>query len=612
MNKKVPLFFGISLLFSFLLLSVLPVFGQPQDKSVTRLKLENNRLRTIAEDKNTTPEIRELNQQLLIKNENLLREAILKGISALEDYQTKNADLLDESDRTDINEKIEAHKYDLAQLGVKEIQKPTTEKVSNETVAVKTETAEIPKVVPVGFASKKENSSKSSEKKSEITSLTSNKTNSVNKKSTQDDVDDSIQIVSPPNAPVKRKRIQLKLKVKKEIKKVIIFQNGEETTLTIAKGIKPDAKGFRTQIIAIDLFKNDDQNKNVIEIVDADDNSKSSGEITVICENCGELSPTEVNAEEQRNVLDWGRVRGYFTSGVVFSKDRDITSTERNSFSKPDIYLDFTLDKNYVSREKRFVGIFNDVNTFFMARLTSVGVAAKTDSSTEAAATDETCNTADCTTFLTSEKVAQMQVGVYAPIYLTQWNRIAASTSSERNKWGSALFIAPIAKGGVQSIVGDRKNSTAEAQRFGGDDIYNFYSFGVLIGHLNLFKNKRDKAPDMSSYLSLTTGRWENHEYLKPTGTNDSSGNPFSTRVRPWRYEAIGRLKVPGTGFVIGFDGNFGKGPDDLRFIFGYKFDIGTMLNTLKIGKAEEADKEKKNNGEAKKEKKNNGEPEPE
>jgi hypothetical protein len=86
--------------------------------------------------------------------------------------------------------------------------------------------------------------------------------------------------------------------------------------------------------------------------------------------------------EDQKNALlvsvlnteskeyDWGRVRGYFTGGVAFSKSRE-------NFSKSDMVLSFVLDKNYL-RNPRW-----NVNTFFEARLTSVPVTTATPTPTQ-------------------------------------------------------------------------------------------------------------------------------------------------------------------------------------------------------------------------------------
>ena len=92
----------------------------------------------------------------------------------------------------------------------------------------------------------------------------------------------------------------------------------------------------------------------------------------------------------------------------------------------------------------------------------------------------------------------------------------------------------------------------------------------------------------MISWLTLSAGRWENFEHRIPTGEKDPLGEDIFVRRRPWRIEALGRLKIPETPFIIGFDGNFGKGPDDLRFLFGTRFDIGKIMRTLKLAAAED------------------------
>ena len=149
----------------------------------------------------------------------------------------------------------------------------------------------------------------------------------------------------------------------------------------------------------------------------------------------------------------------------------------------------------------------------------------------------------------------------------------------------NALFIAPLAKGGIMTITDDEE--TAEGQQFGGDDIFNFYSFGVMLGHFRLHEN-RNIAPELISWLTLSAGRWENFEHRIPTGEKDPLGEDIFVRRRPWRIEALGRLKIPETPFIIGFDGNFGKGPDDLRFLFGTRFDIGKIMRTLKLAAAQD------------------------
>jgi len=161
----------------------------------------------------------------------------------------------------------------------------------------------------------------------------------------------------------------------------------------------------------------------------------------------------------------------------------------------------------------------------------------------------------------------------------------------------NALFVAPLAKGGIITVTGDRQ--TAEAQQFGHDDVFNFYSLGAMLGHFRLHARKKrgsneyeanpNIAPELISWLTLSMGRWENFEIEVPTGEKDAMGNDIKVRQRPWRYEALGRLKIPETPIIIGFDGNFGKGPDDLRFIFGTRFDIGKIMHTLKLAGAQDS-----------------------
>ncbi|HEX8748988.1 MAG TPA: hypothetical protein VF717_17565 [Pyrinomonadaceae bacterium] len=285
---------------------------------------------------------------------------------------------------------------------------------------------------------------------------------------------------------------------------------------------------------------------------------------------------------------DWGRVRAYFTGGVIFSK-------EREDFSKTDLALAFVLDKNYLQNP-----IFN-INTFFEARLTSIPVSATLPTAAASASPTPTPAPAAATSFdsfVASRKAGFAQAGVYVPINVSFW-------INQRRR--NTLFVAPLAKGGVMTITGDRQ--TAEATVFGDDDVYNFFSYGIRLGHFRyhrlsnpckpdaLGRPTREKptddcevyedyAPELVSWLDITRGKWENFDLMEPTTLLDVAGNIIRRPVRRWRWQAEGRLKIPETPFIIGFDGNFGKGPDDLRFGFGIRFDVGRVLRTLKIADA--------------------------
>jgi hypothetical protein len=265
---------------------------------------------------------------------------------------------------------------------------------------------------------------------------------------------------------------------------------------------------------------------------------------------------------------DWGRVRAYFAGGMVFSKGRD-------DFSQQDLTLAFVIDKSWLQ-----AGPFSirrrgakdgpggairvrSLNTFFDARLTSLPVLA---SDAEAAPAAPSEPPAPLDQFISSKKGAVVQAGAYLPIYgrATSWRHQGAP---------NALFVAPVVRGGIQTLTGDDR--TVEGETLGGDDVFNFFSVGVGLGHYKL-SDSIDRAPEIISYLHVTWGRYEGFEIVP------DAVNAPDVRERPWRTAIEGRLKIPETPFQIGFDANVGKGRDDVRFSFTTRFDIGELIGKVK------------------------------
>lgn len=249
-------------------------------------------------------------------------------------------------------------------------------------------------------------------------------------------------------------------------------------------------------------------------------------------------------------LYDWGRVRAYFAANVVFSKERD-------EFSQQDLGISFNLDKNWVW------GKTLNFNTYFEASLTAIPVKAKEG---DPAPTDpppppptETPGEA----FLASKKAAVLQGGAYLPWSAHSW---IWSFDGKDN----ALFVAPIAKAGFQTITNGQV--TAEADVFGKDDVFSFFSAGIRLGHFKL-SDSPSIAHELISYLDITPGKWENFEVVDTNGKRDNR----------MRVGIEGRLKIPATPLLVGFDANLGKGKDDLRFVFGTRFDIGELLGKLKF-----------------------------
>lgn len=268
----------------------------------------------------------------------------------------------------------------------------------------------------------------------------------------------------------------------------------------------------------------------------------------------------------------WGRARAYFAGGAIFSKDRD-------DFSKQDIALTFALDKSWLqhadfrlaadeSAQTAGVGQsegawrMRQLNSFFDTRVTALPVIQ--DTTTGGAQT----NGEPAEQFVASRKGAVMQVGLYAPIYGPQTSWVYEGAVN-------TFFIAPLLRVGIQTITDASGSGTATVNaRNEADDIFNFWSGGIAIGHQKL-SGTTNQTPEIISYLHVTWGRAEAFEYR----TNPADP---STVVSPMRTLVEGRLKIPDTALQIGFDGNLGPGHDDLRFIFGTRFDIGELFGKLK------------------------------
>ncbi len=291
----------------------------------------------------------------------------------------------------------------------------------------------------------------------------------------------------------------------------------------------------------------------------------------------GELAEAEVPIVGAKPQYDWGRVHADFTSGAVISRNRTVLSAgntaerQADDFKKPDLYLDFILNSNWRRKKNEgssgIKGFSWRLDTFFNASLTTVSLAPQAgESGGTNLAAERPAQTSSTDEFLDSKKSALIQAGIFAPFYsgVTSWKFKGAH---------NALFGGPILKMGFQTVTG--KLTDQEALRFGGDDLYHFWAVGARFGHYSFDKDS-DVAPELNSYMDLSVGRWENFTVCKE-GTSGAS----CARERRNRFAAEGRLKVPATPFQIGFDLNSGRGPDDLRFLFGLKFDIGKLFAKL-------------------------------
>jgi len=293
----------------------------------------------------------------------------------------------------------------------------------------------------------------------------------------------------------------------------------------------------------------------------------------------------------------WGLVRAYFTSGFLLSQDQ-------GSFSQSNLFLSFTIDKTWRLPNSHLYnnGRFPGINSFFETRLTSIPV----NSCAQQSGTSESggsSTSTDCVnnagggggsstpldTFLANQKTARLAIGVYLPATVTNWTYKGTP---------NALFVAPIAKIGFDTPAGSLSqtqpsNSTGTGTSgatsvvaVNPTNFYKFYTFGARFGHFAMTTSK-SQAPETLSYLDFTFGRFSNLESLVNTAALANS------RERLWRINVEGILKVPSTPLIVGFSANVGmKNPgappiiqgagDDLRFLFGAKFDMAKLM--AKIG----------------------------
>ncbi|MCU1283934.1 MAG: hypothetical protein JWO13_284 [Acidobacteriales bacterium] len=284
------------------------------------------------------------------------------------------------------------------------------------------------------------------------------------------------------------------------------------------------------------------------------------------------------------SLTDWGRVRAYFTSGILSSR-------ERESFSKQDLFLSFSLDKTWrrlKNDSAETTGSPVGINTFFESRLTAVPVAVTDNASggtgTGGSSTNNTAASLD--SFLVSRKAALFQMGAYFPVVTARW---------EYNGAPNGLFIAPLAKVGFetpteaiqQPATGATAATGVTITPVSNERFYVFSAYGVRLGHYKMASTE-NQAPELISHLDIFVGRFSNLET-----TMTLNGTDF--RKRLLRAGMEGLLKVPSTPLVIGFSANlrlqgtpsssgvvknFAK--DDLRFLFGTKFDVGKLVAKIR------------------------------
>jgi hypothetical protein len=226
--------------------------------------------------------------------------------------------------------------------------------------------------------------------------------------------------------------------------------------------------------------------------------------------------------------------------------------------------------------------------TFFESRLTSLPVAAcNTASSSSSGSSGTPTVTAGGSTstqtasgtcpdtvqgFISSRKAATLTGGATAPIIVTTWRHLHQPY---------AMAIGPLAKIGLDTPLSSTLSSGVAATN---DQFYTNFGFGSRLSVYRM-SYSTNVAPESVVYIDVVTGRFSNFD-VPPS-------NPLVRYARPWRFAFEGILKIPNTPAFLGFSANihqnFGLGnsttvddaKDDLRFLFGVKFDAGKLFSTV-------------------------------
>lgn len=347
------------------------------------------------------------------------------------------------------------------------------------------------------------------------------------------------------------------------------------------------------------------------------------GETLKACETVENTSTTTATAsgasssagtcsesEVVQNTLDWGRVRAYFAGGALIANDQ---SSFSSSSASP--FIMFNIEKTWLLAGCASITPANSkdptqarctktgksvyvpgLTTFFETRLTAIPVQPMASTSSSSASTTTTGGN------LSSQKTARLGVGAYFPWVLTHWYY---------NNQPNGLFIGPLAKVGFDTLTGATSQTLISgASPVNFNRFYNHYGFGIRFGHYGLSKSQ-NKSPELISYLDVTLGPFTNlQSYICNPVTSKippfvAQGNDCAAYFPPgtsftesreslYRLDLEGILKIPRTIMFVGFNANvkalgkthldLGLQPnDDLRFLFGIKFDVATAMQKFGV-----------------------------
>jgi hypothetical protein len=240
------------------------------------------------------------------------------------------------------------------------------------------------------------------------------------------------------------------------------------------------------------------------------------------------------------------------------------------------------------------------VNTFFQARLTTIPVNASTTTTTATVPSNATGTVApSLSSVLTSQKTGHFEAGLYLPF---TFGRVPLQAPKSPTQ---TFYIAPLGRFGFNTLAGSSQSTTTTSSTtvttttttaLGTTNplpsTYNFFVGGLRLGTAAIEPGSLHNI----HYLDVAIGKFSNLENLLcKAGANQCSNLTMENRYRPYRLSFEGYYQLPITGFILGLSANVGPGffdhrtntdvqnraPSDLRFLFGYKFDVVKLFKAM-------------------------------
>lgn len=312
------------------------------------------------------------------------------------------------------------------------------------------------------------------------------------------------------------------------------------------------------------------------------------------------------------SVADWGRAHADFVAGLLVTNSSQIGSTDTGTFTQAHQFVDLTVEKGWMlpgcylpgndggclrrvfdsgpkadewpkklksewkdknkkamkesldpvyesQQQNWWVRHHPGISSSFEGRMTAIQVTsvggASTTTSGTTSSTTSSASTLLTGNFLTTAQTARFGASTYFPTLLQRWNWHGTP---------NALFIAPLAKVGFDSVTGattiNVPAGTPGASSGGTvtlEPLFNFWGFGARVGHFQLSKSE-NKSPETDSYFDVTYGPYSSlQSYICKrtpadkvimTTTNTSATPPTSTST----------IYIPATGYpvITGYSGS--------------------------------------------------------